>query len=222
MKKIKAVLFDFDGTIFDTNKLILASWSAVFRTKRRAPKSEAEILASFGEPLLTTMEKWFPGETEECIRIYRDYQKKIFFDQIELYPGMDELIRKLAALGFRLAIVTSRLTGSTVDTLEKYDLLRYFDTIVTCDDTVKHKPDPEPALLALERLGVSAEEALMIGDSRFDILCAHNAGVQATLVEWSEAIRGQAEMPEGAERNEKETPDYRIDRAEELLNILLR
>ena len=222
MKKIKAVLFDFDGTIFDTNKLILASWGAVFQAKGTTPKSEAEILASFGEPLLTTMEKWFPGEAEECIRIYRDYQKEIFFDQIDLCPGMDELIRKLAALGFQLAIVTSRLTKSTVDTLEKYDLLRYFDTIVTCDDTDKHKPDPEPALLALERLGVSAEEAIMIGDSRFDILCAHNAGVQAVLVEWSEAMHGQAEIQAGAEGNEKEIPDYRIGRAEELLEILSR
>ncbi|MCI8630826.1 MAG: HAD-IA family hydrolase [Firmicutes bacterium] len=214
MKNIKAVLFDFDGTIFDTNKLILESWQEVFRIKGGS-RTEEEILATFGEPLVTSMEKWFPGQSEECINIYRNYQKDIFFEKIELYEGMDELIKKLKTLGIFNAIVTSRLTSSTVNTLEKYDLARYFDVIVTCDDTQRHKPDPEPALLALEKLGISAEEAIMIGDSKFDIRCAHNAGIKAALVGWSEAASA-GEIPE----NGQDAPDFVINSAEELLEIL--
>jgi len=214
VKNIKAVLFDFDGTIFDTNKLILESWQEVFRIKGGS-RTEEEILATFGEPLVTSMEKWFPGQSEECINIYRNYQKDIFFEKIELYEGMDELIKKLKTLGIFNAIVTSRLTSSTVNTLEKYDLARYFDVIVTCDDTQRHKPDPEPALLALEKLGISAEEAIMIGDSKFDIRCAHNAGIKAALVGWSEAASA-GEIPE----NGQDAPDFVINSAEELLEIL--
>ncbi len=219
MKKIKAVLFDFDGTIFDTNKLILESWKEVFRVKNAAEKSESEILATFGEPLLVTMEKWFPGEADECISIYRNYQKNIFFEMIEIYPGMEELIKKLKALGYFNAIVTSRLTSSTIDTLEKYDLRRYFDIVVTCDDTDRHKPDPEPVLLALSKLDISEEEAIMIGDSKFDILCAHNAGVKAMLVAWSQAMSGAPEMTEAPEGSPYR-PDFIIDRADLLLEIL--
>lgn len=212
MKKVKAVLFDFDGTIFDTNKLILESWHEVFRVKGGA-KSDDEILATFGEPLVISMEKWFPGQSEECIKIYRGYQKDIFFEKIEIYEGMGELIKKLKALGFLNAIVTSRLVSSTTETLEKYDLMRYFDAVVTCEDTGKHKPDPEPALLALEKLGVAADEAVMIGDSKFDIKCAHNAGIKGVLVGWSEA---KGDIPETGD----DAPDFIIEKAEDLLEIL--
>ena len=214
MKNIKAVLFDFDGTIFDTNKLIIDSWNEVFRIKGGS-RTEEEILATFGEPLTVSMEKWFPGESEECINIYRNYQRDIFFEKIELYEGMDELIKKLKTLGVLNAVVTSRLASSTISTLEKYDLARCFDVIVTCDDTEKHKPDPEPALLALEKLGISADEAIMIGDSRFDIRCAHNAGIKAVLVGWSEAAAA-GDIP----KNGIDAPDFVIESAEELLEII--
>ncbi len=215
MSKIKAVLFDFDGTIFDTNKLIIASWQEVFRVKKGEKADETMLKTSFGEPLSITMEKWFPGEAEECIEIYRNYQKDVYFEQIEIYPGMSELIKKLKALGYMNAIVTSRLTSSTVDTLEKFDLKRYFDVIITCDDTDKHKPDPEPALLALRKLGISADEAVMIGDSHFDVLCAQNAGIKAVLVGWSEAASVTANSDEF-----DYTPDFIINSPEELPDII--
>ena len=212
---IKAVLFDFDGTIFDTNKLIIESWQQVFRVMTGSETDEAKLKATFGEPLLITMERWFPGESERLVDIYRNHQKDIYFKMIELYPGMAELIKKLKALGYMNAVVTSRLTSSTINTLDKFDLTKYFDVIVTCDDTDKHKPDPEPALVALEKLGIKADEAIMIGDSHFDVLCAQNAGVKAVLVGWSEAA---SVTLNGGEINYK--PDYIIEKAEDLLEII--
>lgn len=212
---IKAVLFDFDGTIFDTNKLIIESWQEVFRTMTGKEGDVDKIKATFGEPLLITMERWFPGESERLVNIYREYQKDIYFKMIEAYPGMPELIKKLKALGYMNAVVTSRLTSSTINTLEKFDLTKYFDVIVTCDDTDKHKPDPEPALVALRKLGISADEAVMIGDSHFDVLCAQNAGVKAVLVGWSEAA---AVTLGGGEIDYK--PDYIIEKAEDLIDII--
>ena len=75
---------------------------------------------------------------------------------------------------------------------------RYFDTIVTCDDTDKHKPDPEPVNIALERLGSRPEEAVMIGDSIFDILCAKGAGVKSVLVSWALAVSDEDQTGENA------------------------
>lgn len=216
MSKIKAVLFDFDGTIFDTNKLIIASWQEVFRVKKGEKADETMIKATFGEPLLITMERFFPGEAEECVEIYRNYQKDIYFEQIEIYPGMSELIKKLKTERFKTAVVTSRLTSSTVDTLRKFDLIQYFDAVITCDDTDKHKPDPAPALLALNKLEVSSDEAVMIGDSHFDVLCAQNAGVKAVLVGWSEA----ASVTSGSAEFDYK-PDFVINTPSELMDIIL-
>lgn len=215
MSKIKAVLFDFDGTIFNTNNLIIESWQEVFRLKKGAPADESMLKATFGEPLGITMERFFPGQAEECIKIYRDHQKDIYFDMIEIYPEMEDAIKKLKLLGYMNAVVTSRLTSSTMSTLEKFDIKKYFDVIITCDDTDKHKPDPAPALLALERLGISADEAVMVGDSHFDVLCAQNAGVKAVLVDWSEAAKVTSGLSDF-----DYTPDYVIKSAEELLDIV--
>jgi len=77
------------------------------------------------------------------------------------------------------------MTWSTTLGLEKYKLKEYFDAIVTADDTDKHKPDPEPVYIALRKLNAKAEESIMIGDTKFDILSAKRAGVKSVLVDWS-------------------------------------
>ena len=68
--------------------------------------------------------------------------------------------------------------------MEKFGIADLFDALVSCDDTDKHKPDPEPLLLGLEKLGAEADKAIMIGDSPFDMKCANNAGVRTGLVSW--------------------------------------
>ena len=176
MKNIKAVLFDFDGTIFDTNKLIIDSWNEVFRIKGGS-RTEEEILATFGEPLTVSMEKWFPGESEECINIYRNYQRDIFFEKIELYEGMDELIKKLKTLGVLNAVVTSRLASSTISTLEKYDLARYFDVIVTANQISRSKPDPECYLLAAKLLDADIQNCYVFEDSLAGLAAGRAAGM---------------------------------------------
>jgi pyrophosphatase PpaX len=94
--------------------------------------------------------------------------------------------------------------------LELFDILKHFSVIVTVDDTKQHKPHPEPVLKALENLGASASEALMIGDSVFDILCAHNAGVKAVKVSWGAAL----------EHQDEEEPDYLVNDAMEIIDIV--
>ena len=169
--------------------MILDSWQYTYKTLRGAEEKEENILKTFGEPLALSMEKAFPDvPASEAIAVYRSFQEKHFEEMIRPFPGMVELIRKLRQEGCKVGIVTSRLRNTTVRGLAQFGLLEDIDEIITCEDTEKHKPEPEPALEALSRLGAKAEETVMVGDSLFDIRCAHGAGIRAILVGWAMAI----------------------------------
>lgn len=211
---IKTILFDFDGTVANTNRLIIDSWQHVFRTVHGKEADEADIKATFGEPLGISMVKNFPDmNPEDAIDMYRSHQKDIYEEMIEPFPGMVELLKGLKEKGYQVGIVTSRLRNSTIIGLRKFGLAETADCIVTCEDTDKHKPDPEPALIALEKLSAKADETLMVGDSMFDIKCAHNAGIKAVMVGWAEAIT-ETDLT-GPDR-----PEYCIEKAEDLYDIL--
>jgi len=212
--KYTSILFDFDGTLANTNGLVIGSWKHAFRVLKGIEQSEEEIKKTFGEPLAVSMEKFFPDvPVEEAIATYRSYQKDVFENLIEPFDGMVDLIKGLKAKGYKVAVTTSRMGASTMAGLRKFGLEDIFDAIVTSDDTTKHKPDPEPVLITLEKLGAKPEEALMIGDSMFDIKCAHNAGVKAVLVGWAEAVSEE-------DMNGPDRPDFYIETAEELFDLV--
>ena len=129
----------------NTNDVIINSWQHTFRTLENREEDEAKIIATFGEPLQVTMEKLFPNvPVEESIQVYRSYHYDNFGELISLFPGMKELIAELKKRGYKLGMVTSRLRRTTEQGMEKYGIMEYFDTVVTADDTDKHRPDPEP------------------------------------------------------------------------------
>lgn len=208
------ILFDFDGTLANTNGLVIESWQHVYRTLTGAEADEAALKATFGEPLAVSMEKYFPDTpVDEAIRIYRDHQEDIYEKMIEPFPGMVDLMKELKQRGLKVAVTTSRMRNTTMIGLNKFGVSQYLDDIITCDDCSKHKPDPEPVLITLDRLNAAAENALMVGDSMFDIKCAHNAGVKAVLVGWAEAVTE-------ADLQGPDAPEYFIEKAEDLLQLL--
>lgn len=210
---INTIIFDFDGTLVNTNQVVINSWQHTYRAVEGKEHPEEEIVKTFGEPLQVSMEKAFPNHNvEEMIDIYRGYQINHFTDMIELFPGMEQLIHQLKEKGYGVAIVTSRTRESTMSGLEKFKLTPLIDCIVSCDDTDKHKPHPEPALMALRQMGVTADQALMIGDSMFDIKCAHGAGMKAVLVGWALAVSE-------AEKSGADRPEYIIEKAEDLFAL---
>lgn len=185
MAAIDTVLFDFDGTVMDTNDVIIGSWQHTFRTVEGAERPVEEIIKTFGEPLAVTMAKVLPQiPVEEGVEIYREHRSRHFADMIRPFPGVADLLAGLKAMNKKLGLVTSRIGETTRQGLAQFGLLDYFDCIITCDDTDKHKPDPAPLLLALERLGSKVETSLMVGDSMFDIESAKNAGMESVLVGW--------------------------------------
>lgn len=211
---IDTVIFDFDGTIANTNQVIINSWQHTYMARNGAPGDEEEIVKSFGEPLAVTMAKVFPDfDVDESIKIYRGYQVQHFSDMIEIFPGVKESMEKLKKEGYRIAVVTSRMRNTTCEGMEAFGIEHLVDTLVSCEDTDKHKPDPEPVLKALEKLEIEPEEAVMVGDSMFDIRCAHNAGVKAALVSWAVAVSDE-------ERNGPEGPEYYLEEADDILDIV--
>lgn len=216
MKKIDTVLFDFDGTLMDTNDVIIKSWDHTFRSLGKKEKEPEELMKTFGEPLEITLARFFPDvAVEESIEIYRGYQRDNFLRLIDLFPGIMEMLQELKEKKYKMALVTSRLQATTIAGVEKFGLQEFFDVIITADDTAKHKPDPEPILITLDKLNSKPENAIMLGDTLFDIKCARNAKVESVLVSWSAALSGMTKESMGTD-----APDWIIDKPMELLDII--
>lgn len=210
----KYILFDLDGTLVDTNDLILKSFKHTYKKHLNRDIPEEEILKNFGEPLIITLERYSKEDAKEMFKTYIGYNEVIHDQHIKGFPGTKECLKELKELGCKLSIVTSKRKELAVRGLEIFDLLQYFDEIVALEDTVLHKPNPEPVLKALEKLNSldKKNEALMVGDSKFDILSAANAGVKSVLVNWSLATEAQNTI--------EMKPDYIIDNLEKLIQIV--
>jgi len=212
----KYILFDFDGTLVNTNDVILASWQHTYKHYLGHEVEQERITACFGEPLLVTMAREFPGvDPQDAADVYRQFQLKHADIMVKIFPGIRELLAALKEAGYVLGIVTSRTRSSALRYLDMFGIGTYFDNLVTCDDTTAHKPDPEPILLALEKLGADADEAIMIGDSPFDIKCANNAGVDGVMVGWRITC-DDASLIDDAKA------DYHIEEPVDLLKLLER
>ena len=212
MAKITTLLFDYDGTLMDTDEIIISAWQYTYKKMTGEELAVGTILRDFGEALRDTMNKYFSGEQlEEAIEIHRVFQTETYLEKIQMFPGTKELVLKLKDMGYKVGIVTSRRKPTTFMGLEKFDLTDTFDCVVTADDTEKHKPDPDPVLFALDALNSRPEEAVMIGDTVMDMGCGNAAGVKIVLATWAQAAQFQ---------KMNVTPDYRINSADELWNVL--
>ncbi len=211
---INTVLFDFDGTLVNTNDAIIASWQHTYVHYTGREASLEHITSCFGEPLLITMAREFPGvEPEESAEVYRRFQIENTDQLVKVFDGIPELLEALKKAGFRIAIVTSRTRESANRYMNMLGIDGYFEDMVSCEDTTIHKPNPEPILCCLEKLGISRDEAIMIGDSPFDMKCANNAGVKSVLVGWR-ITSGSASQATDARA------DFEIEKPMDLMTVL--
>lgn len=202
--KYKYILFDLDGTLIDTNRLIIDSFKHTYKTHLGLDVSEEDILKYFGEPLIVTLRRYSDEQADEMFKTYIAFNETRHDSSVSLCGDIKGLLEALKKMGCTLAVVTSKRRKIAVQGLELFDIKKYFDVIVTLEDTEQHKPNPAPVIKALELLKAKPEEALMVGDSTYDIHCAHGAGVKAVLVKWS-AANGHQEEPATADYVIKET-----------------
>jgi pyrophosphatase PpaX len=178
------VLFDFDGTVVDSGPIILASMRHATETVLQRSYTEQELMASVGGPgLEAQMEVFGPGRVEELVRVYRAHNEPLH-ETLEIFLGIEDLLIGLRDEGRTLGLVTAKRRTTVELAFARLPIAHLFETVVAGDDTIKHKPSPEPLLLALERLGASAAEAAYVGDSPYDMQAARAAGLYAVGVTW--------------------------------------
>ncbi len=148
---------------------------------------------------------------DELVTVYRAHNEPLH-DELVCCPGMDDALVLLKDEGRRLGIVTAKRRTTVELAFAKIPIGHLFETVVGGDETTRHKPDPEPLLLALERLGARPEDAAYVGDAPFDVQAAKAAGIFAIAVSWG-GIHAR-------ERLEVEEPDALVDTVEELLESL--
>jgi pyrophosphatase PpaX len=179
-----AVLFDLDGTLIDSGAIILASFRHATQTVLRREIPDAELAALVGgSNIHDQMRSIDAAQVDELVRVYREHNEPLH-DELEAFEGIEHVLARLTREGRRLGIVTAKRRRTVELAFAVLPLERYFDIVVTSDMTERHKPDPEPVLKALERLGVSPEEAAFVGDSPFDVASGKAAGVFTVAVAW--------------------------------------
>ena len=210
--RYETVLFDLDGTLIDSGSLILASFRHATQEVLGRMIPDAVLMAGVGgHSIQEQMREFDETRADELVRVYREHNMTIYRD-VRAFAGVEGVLERLRVEGRRLGVVTVKGRPTVDVTFEVLPLGGYFETVVTGDDTERHKPDPEPLLLALERLGVSAESAAYVGDSPFDIRAAKAAGMVAVAVAWG----GIHPLP----RLEAEEPDAVVNEPSELVHVL--
>ena len=204
------VLFDLDGTLVDSGAMILASYRHATQSvlAREVPD---EVLAGFigGGSILEHMREIDEGRAEELVRVYREHNEPLHED-LEAFPGVDDLLETLVAQGRSLGVVTAKRRKTVDLAFAVLPLERHFDVVVTTDMTDRHKPHPEPVLKALELLGADPAGAAFVGDSPFDVAAGKAAGVFTVAVTWGNIHPVERLVEAGADLI-VETPEELLD-----------
>lgn len=182
---IRTILFDLDGTLIDTNELIIASFMHTFSHYGMTYTRE-EVVQFNGPPLLDTFQKIAPDLAEEMVKTYRAHNLTVHDSYVTAFPHVTETIAALKEQGLKLGIVSTKMRKGVNMGLALTGLDTYMDTIITLDDVEHAKPHPEPVLKAVQALGADLETTLMVGDNYHDIESGQNAGVKTAGVAWSD------------------------------------
>lgn len=210
---MKYIIFDFDGTIGDSQALIVKTLQDTMRKRGLEVKSDAECAATIGLRLDEAFVQLFEMSAEEgmaCAETYR-----VIFEEnkqhliVQPFPHVLETIHTLHRQGYQLAIASSRGSDSLFGYAKQMGIEDCISSIIA-GDLVEHvKPAPDMVFKALEEMNGTLEEALVVGDMTYDVDMAHNAGAKACAVTYGNATR-----------EELKNAEYIIDDFAELLDIL--
>lgn len=209
--KVNTLLFDLDGTLIDTNELIIASFLHTLNKYYPEKYKREDAIQFIGPPLYDTFVEIDQERVEELISTYREHNLSHHDQLVTEFEGVFETIETLYKKGYKLGIVTTKLRHTVNMGLKLTKLDQFFDVVVTLDDVKNAKPDPEPIEKALEQLNAKPEETIMVGDNHHDILAGQNAGTKTAGVAWS---------LKGAEYLQTFKPDYLLENMRDLLTIL--
>lgn len=208
----KVIIFDCDGTLLDTFLLIEKT---VYKTFEKMlpnyPLTKEEAHSFFGPALDESFKRFVKTEEEvkKLVKCYRDYNEALMADYVVAYDGILELLDKLKENGYKLAIVSNKVTPAVIKGLEICDIDKYFDLIIGLEKLDKAKPDPDGIYQVLDYFNV--KDAIMIGDTIIDINTGQNANIDTIGVTWCKTTK-EVFLASGA--------TYVVDEPLEILKIV--
>jgi pyrophosphatase PpaX len=210
--RFPVVLFDLDGTVVDSGAIILASMRHATREVLGIEAADEELMAAVGGPgLEAQMAAFAPDRVDELVRVYRAHNIPLH-DELEPCEGIEDVIVRLHEEGVRLGVVTAKLRETAELAFTRLRVGHLFEVLVGGNETERHKPEPDPLLLAAKRLGVDPIDCAYVGDSPFDIRAAKAAHMCSVGVTWGR-IHDRAKLA-------AEQPAALVDTAQELYDAI--
>ena len=209
MKRYKAIIYDIDGTLLNTLEQNMYPLMRIIKEELNEDWTFEELARRFAaQPGLKTIADLGIRDVEHVYARWVRYVNA-YGEGAKPFDGVPELLEAVKNMGLRQAIVSSKRAKQYAIDMGRPGFDRCMATAVLCEDTEKHKPDPEPLYECLRRLGLTAAEALYVGDARSDLEAARNAGMDFAYAKWGSY---SPVMPQEA--------DYYLENARDLLNYL--
>ena len=194
---IRLIIFDFDGTLGDSQKLITDTMLATIERLNLPMKSREECARTIGLPLKECFSSIIPmtdEQAEECAKVYSEiFNVKNVPGVVKAFPGVVETLERLSSQGILMSIASSRSHRTLAKLMDELDLSKYITYLIAADDVVEKKPAAESVLKTLRHFNVEAHETLVVGDTEFDILMGRNAGTHTCGVTYGNGSKESLE-----------------------------
>jgi len=184
--KYKYVIFDIDGTLVDNEKAVIATWQKTINQLLGKYYKVSELDFVLGIPGETSMQRLGIENPQEAFKVWSE-NFMVLKSEIELFPDIEKTILGLRSKEVDLGLVTSRTRDELNNDYALCQIIDNFNTIICVTDTLRPKPYPDPLLAYLTQCGLSAQDALYVGDSDYDGQCAKSAGVDFGLAMWGKS-----------------------------------
>jgi phosphoglycolate phosphatase len=192
---LRAILFDLDGTLLDTAPDMVGALNTLRREAGLAPLPYALVRAVVSHGAARIVQTGFPGADDAGMAALQARFLEIYRATLgvgtRLFPGMDEVLERLAARRLASGIVTNKPAWLTEPLLEQLGLRARFACVISGDTLPERKPHPLPLLHAAKLAGVSAGECVYVGDAERDVLAAHAAGMPALVANYGYLQAGE-------------------------------
>ncbi len=183
----KGIFFDLDGTIADTELVVIMTMLSFVETYTPNQKVTLhQLLKISGPPIKDTLHQYFPNEdVEKLIPEFATKAREFYPKYAVAFPHINAVIQRLKERGIATGIVTSKLRLNALLTLDVIGMKDTFDWIITLDEVKHPKPNPDGLHRCLQHFQLNPEEVLFVGDTIYDYQAGKNAGVDTALVTWS-------------------------------------